>query len=197
MTATIDAPTAGAATAWDLVSAVQGGDAGAYGQLFDRYHEMVFRYLLFRTRHRDLAEDLTSETFTRALRRIGSVSYQGRDIGAWFVTIARNLVADHVKSSRYKRERLTAELSEADLTYPVDGGPEWQAVAGAERAEVLRCVAQLNTDQRTCLELRFFQDRSVAETARLMGRTEGAVKALTQRAVRRLGVLYAAAGGVR
>ncbi|MBO0847843.1 MAG: sigma-70 family RNA polymerase sigma factor [Pseudonocardia sp.] len=190
------APAVGAATAWELVSAVQGGDAEAFGRLFDRYHEMVFRYVLLRLHNRASAEDLTAETFARALARIGSVSYQGRDIRAWFVTIARNLVLDHVKSSRYRRERLTSELPE-DLTHPVDDGPEWQAVAEAERAEVLRCVNRLSGEQRECIELRFFQDRSIAETARLMGRSEGAVKTLQHRAVRRLAVLCAAAGGAR
>ena len=66
--------------------------------------DVVFRYVLFRVGDRELAEDVTSETFLRALRRIASVSYQGRDVGAWFVTIARNLVLDHVKSSRFRLE---------------------------------------------------------------------------------------------
>jgi RNA polymerase sigma-70 factor, ECF subfamily len=195
MTATTQAPAAGV-DPWEWVRAAQAGDLEAYGRLYDRYHEMVFRYVLFRVADRHLTEDLTAETFVRALRRLGSVVYQGRDIGAWFVTIARNLVADHVKSSRYKLERLTSEWSE-DLAYPVDDGPERRALDGATRAELLRCVAKLNDDQRTCIELRFFQDRSVAETARLMGRNEGAVKATQHRAVQRLAVLYAAAGGTR
>ena len=87
---------------WALVNAAQAGDMAAYGELFELYFDMVFRFVLFRTGDRALAEDLTSETFVRALRRISSVSYQGRDIGAWFVTIARNLIFDHVKSSRYR-----------------------------------------------------------------------------------------------
>jgi len=59
-----------------------------------------------------LAEDRTSETFLRAVRRICSVSYQGPDVGAWFVTIPRNLVLDHVKSSRYRLETTTADISQ-------------------------------------------------------------------------------------
>lgn len=171
---------------WDLVRATQAGDQEAFGQLYDRYHEMVFRYVLFRTSDRQLAEDLTAETFLRALRRIASVSYQGRDIGAWFVTIARNLVLDHVKSSRYRLEQTTSEI--ADLS-PSTSGPEQQVLDGATHEELLRCVAKLNTDQKECIALRFLQGLSVAETARLMGRNEGAVKALQHRAVRRLAQL--------
>ncbi|WP_156934958.1 sigma-70 family RNA polymerase sigma factor [Pseudonocardia spinosispora] len=171
---------------WDLVRATQAGDQQAFGQLYDRYHEMVFRYVLFRVSDRQLAEDLTAETFLRALRRIQSVSYQGRDIGAWFVTIARNLVLDHVKSSRYRLEQTTSEI--ADLS-PSTTGPEQQVLDGATHEELLRCVAKLNSDQKECIALRFLQGLSVAETARLMGRNEGAVKALQHRAVRRLAQL--------
>lgn len=171
---------------WDLVRATQAGDQQAFGQLYDRYQEMVFRYVLFRVSDRQLAEDLTAETFLRALRRIQSVSYQGRDIGAWFVTIARNLVLDHVKSSRYRLEQTTSEI--ADLS-PSTTGPEQQVLDGATHEELLRCVAKLNSDQKECIALRFLQGLSVAETARLMGRNEGAVKALQHRAVRRLAQL--------
>ena len=171
---------------WDLVRATQAGDQQAFGQLYDRYHDMVFRYVLFRIGDRQLAEDLTAETFLRALRRIQSVSYQGRDIGAWFVTIARNLVLDHVKSSRYRLEQTTSEI--ADLS-PATSGPEQQVLDGATYEELLRCVAKLNADQKECITLRFLQGLSVAETARLMERNEGAVKALQHRAVRRLAQL--------
>jgi RNA polymerase sigma-70 factor, ECF subfamily len=171
---------------WDLVRATQAGDQRAFGQLYDRYNEMVFRYVLFRVGDRQLAEDLTAETFLRALRRIQSVSYQGRDIGAWFVTIARNLVLDHVKSSRYRLEQTTSEI--ADLS-PATSGPEQQVLDGATHEELLRCVAKLNADQKECITLRFLQGLSVAETASIMERNEGAVKALQHRAVRRLAQL--------
>jgi RNA polymerase sigma-70 factor (ECF subfamily) len=113
---------------WALVNAAQAGDMAAYGELFELYFDMVFRFVLFRTGDRALAEDLTSETFVRALRRISSVSYQGRDIGAWFVTIARNLIFDHVKSSRYRLEQTTSEIVELS---PSTGGPEQQVLDGA------------------------------------------------------------------
>ncbi|MGH3587212.1 MAG: sigma-70 family RNA polymerase sigma factor [Pseudonocardia sp.] len=172
--------------AWALVKAAQDGDMIAFGDLFDRYYDVVFRYVLFRTGDRTLAEDLTQETFVRALRRISSVSYQGRDIGAWFVTIARNLIFDHVKSSRYRLEQTTSEIIELS---PSTGGPEQQVLDLATNDELLRCVRKLNPDQQECIQLRFLQGLSVAETAEIMDRNEGAVKALQHRAVRRLAQL--------
>ncbi|MFC5994005.1 sigma-70 family RNA polymerase sigma factor [Pseudonocardia hispaniensis] len=171
---------------WALVKACQAGDISAFSELFDRYHEVVYRYVLFRMGDRTLAEDITQETFVRALRRIGSVSYQGRDIGAWFVTIARNLIFDHVKSSRFRLESSTAEI----VAYsPSTSGPEQQVLDNATNDELLRCIAKLNPDQQECIQLRFLQGLSVAETAQLMNRNEGAVKALQHRAVRRLAQL--------
>jgi RNA polymerase sigma-70 factor, ECF subfamily len=171
---------------WNLVRAAQGGDTDAFGALYDRYVDVVYRYVLFRVGDRTLAEDVTSETFLRALRSIGSISYQGRDVGAWFVTIARNIVFDHVKSSRYRLEITTAELAD---NREVTDGPEQEVLTDATNAELLRCVAQLGDDQRECITLRFIQGLSVAETAARMGRNEGAIKALQHRAVRRLAQL--------
>ncbi|WP_443217770.1 sigma-70 family RNA polymerase sigma factor [Saccharothrix sp. CCNWYY140] len=171
---------------WELVRAAQAGDTDAFGLLYDRYVDVVYRYVLFRVGDRTLAEDVTSETFLRALRSIGSISYQGRDVGAWFVTIARNIVFDHVKSSRYRLEVTTAD---PDDNREVASGPEQEVLTDAANAELLRCVAQLGDDQRECITLRFIQGLSVAETAAKMGRNEGAIKALQHRAVRRLAQL--------
>ena len=186
---------AASAEAWELVTAAQEGDSAAFGLLYDRYVDVVYRYVLFRMGDRDLAEDVTSETFLRALRRITSVSYQGRDVGAWFVTIARNLILDHMKSSRFRLEVVTDEVTEPGAA-PISGigaqaqaGPEQEAISRATRTELLRCVAKLGDDQRECVVLRFMQGLSVAETAAIMNRNEGAIKALQHRAVRRLAQL--------
>ncbi|HYK16008.1 MAG TPA: sigma factor [Burkholderiales bacterium] len=66
---------------WELVRRAQGGDAEGFGLLYDRYVDVVFRFLLHRVGDRATAEDFTSETFVRALRRIDSLSFQGRDVG--------------------------------------------------------------------------------------------------------------------
>lgn len=173
---------------WEVVASAQAGDADAFGLLYDRYVDMVFRYVLFRVNDRSLAEDLTSETFLRALRRITSITYQGKDVGAWFVTIARNIVLDHMKSSRHRLEFSTAEILDSDSA----DDPEQEVVTASVVAELLDCVRQLGADQRECIALRFLQGLSVAETAAAMGRNEGAVKALQHRAIRRLAKLLPA-----
>jgi RNA polymerase sigma-70 factor (ECF subfamily) len=171
---------------WELVARAQAGDAEGFGELYDRYVDVVFRFLYHRVGDRATAEDFTSETFVRALRRIDSLSFQGRDVGAWLVTIARNIVLDHVKSSRYRLEVSTADMRDADRATE---GPEEAVVARLTNAELLAGMQQLSDDQRECLVLRFMQGLSVAETAAAMGKKDGAIKALQHRAVRRLASL--------
>jgi len=171
---------------WALVHRAQEGDAEAFGQLYDHYVTLVHRYAYHRVGDRATAEDITSETFLRALRRIDSLSFQGRDVGAWLVTIARNIIFDHVKSSRYRLEVTTADMRDADRSTE---GPEDAVVTLLTNQEVLACVQQLNPEQQECIVLRFLHGMSVSETAEIMGKKDGAIKALQHRAVRRLAAL--------
>jgi RNA polymerase sigma-70 factor (TIGR02952 family) len=171
---------------WALVHRAQEGDAEAFGQLYDHYVTLVHRYAYHRVGDRTTAEDITSETFLRALRRIDSLSFQGRDVGAWLVTIARNIIFDHVKSSRYRLEVTTADMRDADKA---TDGPEDAVVAMLTNRQVLECVRQLNPEQQECIVLRFLHGLSVSETAEIMGKKDGAIKALQHRAVRRLAAL--------
>ena len=178
-------PTGELATVMEIVQRAQQGDADAFGQLYDRYVDVVFRYVQYRVSNPTLAEDLTSETFLRALRRISSYTWQGRDFGAWLVTIARNLIADHYKSGRYRLEVATSDLVEAGADRSTDG-PEDEVLAGLTNAALIEAVKQLNAEQQECIALRFLQGMSVAETAQIMGKNEGAIKALQYRAVKSL-----------
>ncbi|MDT4937859.1 MAG: polymerase sigma-70 factor, subfamily [Pseudonocardiales bacterium] len=171
---------------WRLVRLAQDGDGEAFGQLYDRYVDIVFRFVYFRVNDRALAEDFTSETFLRALRRISTISYQGRDIGAWFITIARNIVLDHMKSARHRLEITTADTLEGNDREPSTE----EAVLGSLASEhLMAAVKQLGDEQRECVMLRFIQGFSVSETAAVMGKNDGAIKALQHRAVRKLAEL--------
>nr|WP_239107039.1 ECF subfamily RNA polymerase sigma factor, BldN family [Spirilliplanes yamanashiensis] len=176
-----------AAHVWALVERAQAGESEAFGLIYDRYVDTVFRFVYFRVGNRQLAEDLTSDTFLRALKRIGSFTWQGRDLGAWLVTIARNLVADHFKSGRYRLEVTTGDVLDADREdRGPEGSPEAAVVDHITNVALLTAVKQLNPEQQECIVLRFLQGFSVAETAQTMGKNEGAIKALQYRAVRAL-----------
>ena len=166
-----------------LVDLARDGDVEAFGQLYDHYVESIHRYLYFRLTSVSLADDLTSETFFRALRGIRSFQWQGKDFGAWLTTIARNLVSDHYKSSRARLEVVADELPEQveDADGPEDG-----AVAALTSEVLVEALHRIAPEQQDCLVMRFCQGLTIAETAAAMGRSEGAVKQLQLRAVRNL-----------
>jgi RNA polymerase sigma-70 factor, ECF subfamily len=166
-----------------LVDRAQAGDVAAFGELYDEYSVTVYRYVYARVSSAALAEDLTSETFVRALRALDSFRWQGRDFGAWLVTIARNLIADHYKSGRVRLEVVTDEIETHDRQ---TDGPEADVLAAATADLLREAVASLPDEQRECLTMRFFAGLSIAETARALERSEGAVKQLQLRAVRHL-----------
>lgn len=167
----------------EIVSRAQAGDAEAFGELYDRYVELIYRYVYYRVGNKAQAEDFVSETFLRALRRITSFTWQGRDFAAWLVTIARNLIADHYKSGRFRLEITTAEMLDADQA---QDGPESAVLDSLTNETLLSAVRELGGEQQECIVLRFLQGLSVTETALAMGKTDGAIKALQYRAVRTL-----------
>lgn len=169
-----------------LVELARGGDKEAFGLLYDHYQPSVYRFLYYRTRSATLAEDLTSDTFFRALRSMNSFRWQGRDFGAWLMTIARNLTTDHFKAGRTRLETTTEDMGLHD---DATDGPESEVLAGLTNEILLTALSELPTEQRECLIMRFLQGMSIAETAMALGRSDGAVKQLQLRGVRNLAKL--------
>jgi RNA polymerase sigma-70 factor (ECF subfamily) len=172
-----------------LVDLARDGDSEAFGQLYDHYQGPVYRFVYYRTRSQALAEDLTSETFLRALRNMSRFRWQGKDFGAWLMTIARNLCTDHFKAGRTRLELATDDIGVYDSTTE---GPENAVLAGLTNEVLLDGLRQLSDEQRDCLIMRFLQGLSIAETAEVLDRSEGAVKQLQLRGVRSLAKLMPA-----
>lgn len=169
-----------------LVELARKGDAEAFGQLYDHYQGAVYRFLFYRTRSQVLAEDLTSETFFRALRSMTNFRWQGKDFGAWLMTIARNLATDHFKAGRTRLEMTTEDMGQHD---DATEGPESLVLASLTNEMLLNALTELPDEQRDCLVMRFLQGMSIAETAAVLGRSDGAVKQLQLRGVRNLAKL--------
>lgn len=169
-----------------LVELARQGDAEAFGMLFDHYQPSVYRFLYYRTRSVVVAEDLTSETFFRALRNIASFRWQGKDFGAWLMTIARNLATDHFKAGRTRLELTTEDMGQHD---DATEGPESAVLQSITNEILLDALTKLPNEQRDCLVMRFLQGLSIAETAAALGRSDGAIKQLQLRGVRNLAKL--------
>lgn len=186
------APDSQHAEMWALVERAQTGDTEAWAALYRRHHGPVFRFIFFRVHQdRPLAEDLTADVFAKAIRNnIRAFTWQGRDVGAWFTTIARNVVADHYKSAHTRLSlpfAVGADSTAVLFDRPDERrGPERLAEAGAIAEAIQAALQDLSEEQQQVVRLRFYEDLGVAETATAMGRSEGAVKSLLFRATRAL-----------
>jgi RNA polymerase sigma-70 factor, ECF subfamily len=170
-----------------LVDRAKAGDAAAFADLYDRYVDQVFAYVYRRVGHRQLAEDLVGDVFLRAYRRLSTFEWQGVDLGAWIITIARNRVHDHFKSARFRLERTTDEVRDEPPTGHASSDDPERVTMGRDLARSLgQALERLKPEHREVIELRFIHDLSVAETAAVLERSVGATKALQYRALRSL-----------
>ena len=172
----------------EQVRLAQQGSAHAFALLYDRYVDNVFGYVYHRVGHRQTAEDLVGDVFLRALKRISTFKWQGVDFGAWLMTIARNRVHDHFKSARFRLEATVDEVFDTPAADDPDD-PEAKVLTADVARQVHTAMRQLKGEQAEVLYLRFIQHLNVAETSAVMGKTEGAIKALQYRALKSLAKL--------
>ena len=174
-------PLEGLAPIPDVIERARNGDVAAFGEIYDTHVDRVYRYLLYRVREPSDAEDLTSEVFTRAFANIHRYKLQGKSFLAWLYTIARNAVTD-----RRRRDRPTVELDNAYGLAAEGPTAHDHAVLGEEVDALRGAVKHLTGEQQEVLVLRFVEDMSSREVANILGKNEGAIRALQFRALGRL-----------
>lgn len=182
-----DPQAAASPAADDPVRADEARDA--FSELYEAHAGRVYRYLLSRTSSISDAEELTSRTFTNAFASLGS--YRGRGkFESWLMTIAHNLLANWYRD-RGRRPQ-AAPLDEA-LAVPSDApGPESALEALEDTQRVRDAAAALAPDRQRLITLKYVDGLTNAEIGRILGRSEGAVKALHHRTLRQLAAALAA-----
>jgi len=171
----------GDATDEDASLAVRAGkgEPAAFGALYDRYVDAVYRYVFYRVRNDADAEDLTSEVFMRAMRAIPR--YEPRQAFlAWLYRIARNAVID-----RARRARTQVSFEDA-LAHPNADKvvePDAALLALSDSEVVRAAMAHLTPLQQEVIVLRYMEGFSTAEIAVLVGKREGTVRGIQFRAL--------------
>lgn len=150
-------------------------DVEAFGPLYERYVDQIHAYVQLLTRDPQLAEDITAATFARALEELPRFQWRGVPYSAWLYRVASNLVARERR--RPAPVELAAEAPGNDLDPPLI------AERNSREAEVRAAVAGLPEHQRAVIMMRFGGGLRNREIAGIMGRSEGAVKLLTHRAM--------------
>ncbi|MFD7884036.1 RNA polymerase sigma factor [Streptomyces bauhiniae] len=175
----------------ELAARASAGDRDAFATLYNGHRGMVFSYLVTRTRSRVLAEDLTSETFARALASIDRFSENAASggFGGWLYRIARNLHIDYVRKMSTRMEMPTLltsvdgiDANTADLLERSAETTTLRELDLVDTAATLNvALAAITPAQRECLRLRYVEGLTLQETAVRMGKRTGAIKTLAFR----------------
>lgn len=169
-----------------LVRRAVRGDAQAFGRIYDAYVDRVYGFVRARVSNPHDAEDITEVVFMKAFSAITSYDRRGLPFGAWLFRIARNATVDHLR--RHGREPEPVEDVEV-FTEPAPVMVDEQVAARLDAEALRRMVAQLTEDQAAVIACRFFWDMDIRQTAKVLDRTPGAVKALQHRAMAALAAM--------
>jgi RNA polymerase sigma-70 factor, ECF subfamily len=161
-----------------LVHQAQSGSSEAFAQLYDAYLQRVYRYVFFRVSDEQTAEDLSSMVFLKAWEGLERYQMNGSPFVAWLYTIAHNTVIDH-----YRTRKESVGLDEVVPLASADESLDDQVAVNFD-LQTMRDVLQiLNEEQQQVLTLRFIAELSTEHIAEIMGKREGAVRALQMRAL--------------
>ena len=161
-----------------LVRRAQQHDQAALTQLYEENFDRIYRYIVLKIGDRTEAEDMTQQVFLSAIKSISSFKWKGTPFSAWLFRIAHNQMVDYW---RKKAKRATVPLDES----LADGGdnPGLMAEQNLEIEHLAAATRKLTKAQQEVISLRFPGDLPIAQVAKIMGKSEGAVKALQHSAI--------------
>lgn len=168
-----------------LISAAQRGDEQAFGELYDSCIDKVYRYMLYRVRDPEAANDLTGEVFLRVVE--GLPVYQDRNtpIMAWIYRIAHARLVDYYRKEQRSQQDQDIETIQEIYTDSEDSLDE-ALMDSHEHQQVRQAIQSLTHEQQQLIHLRFVEGYNVEETARVLKKTIGAVKVMQHRAIQSL-----------
>ena len=175
-------PSLSQAAVQSLVARAQSGDRAAFAQLYDAYAKKIHSYLRYHLNGRaDLADDLAADVFLKAMEKLHSYQFSGVPFSAWLYRIAHNHLIDYLRALPKRQGVSLDECVSVD-----DPSAERALDETLNQHQLSGALTSLTDDQRQVIVYRFMQDRSIADTARLMAKNEDAIKQLQVRALRNM-----------
>jgi RNA polymerase sigma-70 factor (ECF subfamily) len=166
-----------------LIQRARQGDLAAVSELYNLHVDRIYRYVRYRAGDDQTAEDITAEVFLRAIESLGSYNDQGAPFIAWLYRIAQARIIDFWRSSK---RRQTAPLDDPLLQDGLVVTDEDIDVDFLQHRSLWSALQQLTDDQQNVIILKFMQGLDNTEIAHVLGKTEGAIKALQRRALETL-----------
>lgn len=161
-----------------LARGLKGQDPEVWDYLYEEYFPKIYRYIVLRVQDQTEAEDLTEQVFLKALESSPSFRWRGAPVSSWLFRIAHNSVVDYWRTNKSKQ---TLPLDESLTSNNIS--PEVAAEINWDIRQVVQAIGQLTGSQRDVIELRFAGELPIAEVARILGKSQGAVKVLQHNAI--------------
>ena len=161
-----------------LVQRAQRHDREAFARLYEEYFDKIYRYIALKTGNRVEAEDMTQQVFIKALNSISSYKWKGSPFSAWLFRIAHNQMVDYL---RKKTRQATVSLDESSVA--ARDNPQTTTEKKMNIEQLAIATRELTAAQQEVILLRFSGELPIAQVASIMGKSEGAVKALQHSAI--------------
>jgi RNA polymerase sigma-70 factor (ECF subfamily) len=171
-------PTCDHSSLANLITAVQNGDLGCFGEIYDQFVEQIFRFVYFKTGERAAAQDLTQNVFLKAMEKIDQLKGNG-SFASWLYAIARNVIADYYRGrNKTVSLRLVGEIADSG------NGHSFESKETLE--ETLKALGTLNEDEQEVILLHCVEEYSFEEIAKITKKSPGALRILKHRALGKL-----------
>jgi len=153
-----------------------------FGKIYDKNVEKIYRFIFLKVSSHEVAEDLTSEVFARGWQAFQDKKRDIKNVTAFLYQIARNLIVDH-----YRQKGQAQFVSVENVTLPELGQDlEEKAQLGLDMEQVKAALANINEDYREVIVWYYLDELKVPEIAKMLGRSEEAVRVLIHRALKAL-----------
>lgn len=171
----------------DLVAKMQQGDQESFALLYEEFSDRIYKYIRIKLPSDQEAEDVLQEVFIKTWQGSKKLQLDGLNLSAWLYKIAGNTINDHYRKS-YRRPQ-TISL-DPDIDIPANDDTSLNTERNSNAKEIQKVLKELPTNYRQVIELRFFQDFTIEETAKIMGKTSVGVRVLQHRATKKLEKIY-------
>ncbi len=168
-------------------------DPQAFGELYDEYYPQIFGYILKRTVNFEVAQDVTSEVFFKALKNIGKFRWQGVPFSSWLYRIATNEIANSFKGDSRRKiliEQLLESVPQYSPTPDVEiARAEEELKKHGEFLALNEAIVKLPVKYQEVITLRFFEKKQLKEIGEILDKKEGTIKSLLHRGLEKLRIL--------
>ena len=160
-------------------------DPQAFGLLFEKYYDRIYLYILHRTADKDLSEDLTSETFFKALDKLWTFRWMSLPFSAWLYRIATNEVNGYYRKNKKIRRESLNNVEDEKSPESVNSFDKEES---SEKVfvQLHKAISSLKPKYQEVVVLRYFEEKSIKEISVILDKAEGTVKSLIHRALTKL-----------